>query len=128
VWEKLVTVIREVFDLRQQVKGLGKRLEELTGHAHQLSEDDRWLNERVLRLELELQHTKETHARDFTQLKEAHAHELAHLKGEYAREREHWEQRQLADRQSFRLQIENLILRMQRGLPPPELLDKSDDE
>ena len=87
---------------------------ELTGDTRQLSEEDRL---RVLRLELELQHTKEAHARDFAQLKEEHA-----------REREHWQQRQSADRDNFRLQIENLILRLQRGLPPPELPEKPEDE
>jgi len=56
------------------------------------------LSERVLKLELELQHTKEQHAR-----------EVAHLRDQQAAEREH-----------FRLQLENLILRLQRGLPPPE--------
>lgn len=57
------------------------------------------LSERFLKLELQLEFRKEQHTR----------------------EREHWQERQAAEREHFRLQLENLILRAQRGLPPLEL-------
>lgn len=82
------------------------------------------VSDRLLRLEMQSEFQKEQQAAEIARLKE----ELARLKEEHVREREHWEQRQSADRQSFRLQIENLILRRQRGLPPPELPAQPDDE
>ena len=71
---------------------------------------------------------KEAHARDFIQLKEEHARDFTQLKEEHLREREHWQARLSADGENFRLQIENLVLRMQRGLPLPELPQKPEDE
>ncbi len=103
-------------------------LNELTGYPRLLPEEARVLKERILRLELELQHTKVTHARELACLKEAHACDFTHLKEQLARERKHIQQCRSADRESFRLQIENLILRMQRGLPPPALPEKPDDQ
>lgn len=95
MWKKLLEVVREVFDLRRQVRSHDKRLVELTGAARHLSEEQRLLSERVLRLELQLQHQKE---------------------------------QQATERENFRLQIENLVLRMQRGLPPAELPEKPDNQ
>ncbi len=117
MWKNLINLVRDVFDLSNRVKGHDQKLERLyVAEGEALAEIYR-LSERVLRLELELQHQQTQYAR-----------ELAHLKEEHAREREHLQQRQLADRENFRLQIENLILRMQRGLPPPELPEKPDNQ
>ena len=113
MWKNLINLARDVFDISNRVKGHDQKLERLYAADGEALAEIYRLSERMLRLELELQHTKEAHARDFTQLKEEHA-----------REREHLQQRQLADRDNFRLQIENLILRLQRGLPPPELPEK----
>lgn len=104
-WKKLLELVQDLYDLRRQLKGHDKRLDESSLAQENLYLKVAQLADRVLRLELELQHEKE-----------AHAHQHAHLKEQQIRERE-----------NFRLQIENLILRMQRGLPPPELPDKSDD-
>ncbi len=109
-WKKLLELVQDLYDLRRQLKGHDKRFDESSLAQENLNQKVVQLTDRVLRLEWELQQTKETHVR-----------ELAHLKEQQAGEREHLQQRQLADRESFRLQIENLILRMQRGLPPPEL-------
>lgn len=117
MWKSLISLARDVFNLNRRVGGHNRQLSELANSVRDLFADDYRLSERILRLELELQHTKETHAR-----------ELAYMKEEHAREREHWQQRQLADRENFRLQIENLILRLQRGLPPPELPEKPDGQ
>ena len=128
MWKSLISLGRDVFNLNHRVEGHKRQIGELVDSVRDLSTDNYRLSERMLRLELELQHTKETHARDFTQLKEEHARDFTQLKEEHAREREHWQQRKLADRESFRLQIENLILRSQRGLPPPALPEKPEDE
>jgi chromosome segregation ATPase len=116
-WKKLLELVQDLYDLRRQLKGHDKRLDESSLAQENLNVKVVQLADRVLRLEWELQQTKEAHARDFTQLKEEHA-----------REREHLQQRQLADRDNFRLQIENLVLRWQRRLPPPELPEKPDDQ
>jgi len=87
MWKKLLIIVREVFDLRTQVKSHDKRLEDLTRYTSGLSAENRSLAERVLRLELQLVHLKE---------------------------------QQAAERENFRLQLEVLILRTQRGLPPSE--------
>jgi hypothetical protein len=74
--------------------------QDLSDHANysrQLAEENRLLNERALRLESELQHQKEQHAL----------------------ERERWQERQATEREYFRLQLENFILRVQCGLPLP---------
>ncbi len=85
MWKQLLEVVKEVFDLRRQVKSHDKRLDDLTDYARQLSDENRSLNERVLRLELQHEYQKE---------------------------------QQAAERENFRLQLENLMLRSQRGLPP----------
>jgi regulator of replication initiation timing len=91
MWKKLLDIVREVFDLRRQVKGHDKRLDDLTTYTSSLSAENRSLAERVLRLELQLAHLKE---------------------------------QQATERENFRLQLENLILRTQRGLPPSEKNEK----
>jgi regulator of replication initiation timing len=91
MWKKLLDLVREVFDLRRQVKGHDKRLDDLTTYTNALSAENRMLAERVLRLELQLAHLKE---------------------------------QQATERENFRLQLENLILRTQRGLPPGEKNEK----
>jgi hypothetical protein len=97
-WKKLFELVQDVFDLRRQLKGHDKRLDEYSLVQENLNLKVSQLADRVLRLELELQHQKEQHAR----------------------ERAHWQERQAAEREHFRLQLENLILRAQRGLPLPE--------
>ncbi len=105
-WKKLLELVQDLYDVRRQLKGHDKRLDESSLAQENLNLKVVQLADRVLRLEWELQQTKETHAR----------------------EREHWQQRQLADRDNFRLQIENIVLRLQSGLPPPALPEKPDDE
>ena len=56
--------------------------------------DARHFSERILRLEVELEHQKE---------------------------------QQAAERENFRLQLENLRLRLQQGLPPSEKSEKDED-
>jgi hypothetical protein len=87
MWKKLLELVRDVFDLRRQVKGHDQRLTDLTDSVGRLSDENRSLADRVLRLELQLQHQKE---------------------------------QQTTERENFRLQLENLVLRLQRGLPPGE--------
>jgi hypothetical protein len=109
MWKKLLDLVREVFDLRRQVKGHDKRLDDLTTYTNALSAENRSLAERVLRLELQLVHLKEQQAAE----RENFRLEIQRLKDQQATERE-----------NFRLQLENLILRMQRGLPPGEKNEK----
>lgn len=90
MWKKLLELVRDVFDLRRQVKGHDQRMDNLTDYVGRLSDENRALAERVLRLELQLQHQKE---------------------------------QQTTERENFRLQLENLVLRQQRGLPPSEQSD-----
>ena len=90
MWKKLLELVRDVFDLRQQVKGHNQRLDNLTDYVGRLSDENRSLADRVLRLELQLQHQKE---------------------------------QQATERENFRLQLENLVLRLQRSLPPSEQND-----
>ena len=87
MWKKLLELVRDVFDLRRQVKGHDQRMDNLTDYVGRLSDENRALAERVLRLELQLQHQKEQHT---------------------------------TERENFRLQLENLVLRLPRGLPPGE--------
>ena len=125
MWKSLISLARDVFNLNRRVEGHDRQIGELSGSVRNLFAENHRLSEQMLRLELELQHTKETQARELALVKEQQAAESARLKEEHVREREHLLQRQLADRESFRLQIENLILRLQRGLPPPALPDKA---
>ena len=124
MWGKLIELARDLFDLRQQVKGHDKKLDDSARFAREMTAGFNQVSERLLKLEMQFEFQKEQQAAEVARLKE----ELARLKEEQAREREHWQQRQLADRESFRLQIENLILRMQRGLPPPGLPEKPDNQ
>jgi len=87
VWKKLIKLVRDVFDIRRQLKEHEKRLDDFSAFAREMSAAFNRLSERVLKTELELQHQKE---------------------------------QQAAERENFRLQLENIILRSQRGLPPGE--------
>jgi chromosome segregation ATPase len=109
MWKRLFELVQDVFDLRRQVKGQEKRLGEVSLAQEKLALKVAELSERTMRLELELQYTKEQHAQELVHLREEHRQELARL-----------QEQQLAERQNLRLQLENLILRMQRGLPPSE--------
>lgn len=91
MWKKLLELVQDLFDLRRQVKGHDERLDELVGYVDTLATDARHFSERILRLELELQHLR---------------------------------QQQATERENFRLQLENLILRTQRVLPPSEKNEK----
>lgn len=95
MWKKLLGLARDVFDLRRQVKGHDKRLDDYSLSQENLNLRVNQIADRVLRLELELRHTKEQHAR-----------EVAHL-----------QEQQAAERQIFHLQLETLVLRLQQGLP-----------
>ena len=87
MWKKLIALVRDVLDLRRQVKGHDERLNEITALMREMTTAITELSERQLRVEIELQHMK---------------------------------QQQAAERENFRLRLENLILRYQRGLPPGE--------
>ena len=106
MWKKLLGLAQDVFDIRRQIKGHDKRLDDYSLSQENLTLKVSQLADRVLRLELELQHTKEQHAR-----------ELAYL-----------QEQQNTERENFRLQLENLILRTQRGLPPGETKSPPIDE
>ena len=88
MWKRLIGLARDVFELAARVKGHDQKLERLFTANEDTLAQVYHLTERVLRLELQLQHQKE---------------------------------QQATERDNFRLQIENLILRLQRGLPPPAL-------
>ncbi|MGH9801313.1 MAG: hypothetical protein ACRD82_13180, partial [Blastocatellia bacterium] len=68
MWKKLLGVVQDVFDLRRQIKGHDKRLNDYSLSHESLSLKVGQLADRVLRLELELQHTKEQHARELAYL------------------------------------------------------------
>lgn len=89
MWKTLIGLVKDVFDLNRRVKGHDQQLDELFGSTRDTSAHLYRLSERVLRLELELQHAKEQHAR-----------EVIHLSTQQA-----------AEREQFRLQLENLLLR-----------------
>lgn len=59
MWKKLLALVQDVFDLRHQVKGHEKRLGELSTAVKGQFKDFHSLSERVLRLELELQHQRD---------------------------------------------------------------------
>ena len=90
MWKKLIELVRDVFELRYQVKGHDKRLDDFGRFSREMTADFNKVSDRVLRLELQLQHQKE---------------------------------QQATERENFRLQLENLALRLQRGLPPGEQND-----
>lgn len=85
MWKKLLETVQEVLDIRRQIKAHDKRLDEISVSQEKLARNDDQLSDRVLRLEMQLDHQKEQQAKE---------------------------------REIFRLQLENLIMRMQRGLPP----------
>lgn len=78
-------MVRDVFLLRHRIDAHDKRLDGLSRSSDETSDDVMLLAQRVLRLELQLEHQKE---------------------------------QQATERENFRLQLENLILRLQQGLPP----------
>lgn len=90
MWKTLIGVLRDIYELNRRVKGHDKHLEELFELVRGFAANQAQLSERVLRLELQLQHQKE---------------------------------QQTTERENFRLQLENLVLRQQRGLPPGEQHD-----
>lgn len=57
MWKKLLGLARDVFDLRRQVKGHDKRLDDYSLSHENLNLKVGQIADRVLRLELELQHT-----------------------------------------------------------------------
>jgi hypothetical protein len=85
MWKKLFEIVGDLLDLRREVKGHDKRLDELSEFVREISTESMRLSERLLRVELELEHLRE---------------------------------QQAAEREMFRLRLENLLLRYQRGLPP----------
>ncbi len=99
MWKSLIAFVRDAFDLSSRVKGHDQKLERLFAADEETLAELYRLSERVLRLELELRHQQTQHTQ-----------ELAH-----------WQSQQTMERQNFQLQLENLVLRLQRGLPPPEL-------
>jgi hypothetical protein len=95
MWKSLIGLVRDVFDLQARLKSHDQKLERLFAADEDTLAQLYRLSERVLRLELQLQHQKE---------------------------------QQAGERENFRLQIENLVLRMQRSLPAPELPEKPDGQ
>ncbi len=95
MWKTLIGLLQNAFNLVRRVERHDQQIGELYSSARDQSADSYRLSERVLRLELQLQHQKE---------------------------------QQAIERENFRLQIENLVLRMQRGLPPAELPEKPDNQ
>jgi hypothetical protein len=87
MWKKLIDLVRDVFELRFQIKGHEKRLDDFGRFSREMTAAFNKLSERVLKLEIQLENQKE---------------------------------QQAAERENFRLQLENLMLRLQRGLPPGE--------
>lgn len=87
MWKTLIGTLQDIYELNRRVKGHDKHFEELFELVRGLSLNQAQLSDRVLRLELQLQHQKE---------------------------------QQSAERENFRLQLENLMLRQQRGLLPGE--------
>jgi len=85
MWKHLYGMVRDVFLLRHRVDAHDKRLDGLSRSSEETSDDVMLLAQRILRLELQLEHQKE---------------------------------QQTTERENFRLQLENLILRLQQGLPP----------
>jgi len=95
MWRKLYEIVQDLFDLRRLVKGHEKRLDDFALFAREMTAEFNKLSDRVLRVELQLQHLKE---------------------------------QQATERENFRLQLENLILRSQHSLPPDEKPASRDEE
>ncbi len=62
MWKNLIELVKDVLDLRRQVKGHEQRLDEFSDFAREQSHGLAQLSERLLRVELELQHQKEKQA------------------------------------------------------------------
>ena len=92
MWKTLTGLVQDLFDLNRRVKRHDGQIDDLFGSSREMSASVYQLSERVLRLEMEL---------------------------------EHLQQRQKTERENFRLQLENLVLRFQRNLP---LRDKADEQ
>jgi hypothetical protein len=95
MWKKLLEIVQDIFDLRRQVKGHEKRLDDFSLSQGEMAAQVAQLSERLLRLELQFQHLQE---------------------------------RPATERENFRLQLENLLLRLQRGLPPSEMKLPADEQ
>lgn len=106
MWGKFIEIARGLFDLRQQVKGHDRKLDDFGQFSREMTAGFNKLSERVLKLELQLEFQKEQHALELARLKE----------------------QQATERENFRLQLENLVLRLQRGLPPGEPKAPSDED
>ncbi len=87
MWKKFIELVRDVFELRFQIKGHEKRLDDFGRFSREMTAEFNKLSERLLKLEIQLEYQKE---------------------------------QQSTERENFRLQLENLVLRQQRGLPPGE--------
>lgn len=96
MWKKFLELTQDLFALRHQVKAHDKRLDELSQSTQDLFKDSIKVSERMLKMEIELQQSKAQQAMELERLKE----------------------QQAAEREIFRLQLENTMMRMQRGLPP----------
>lgn len=93
MWKHLYELVRDVFFLRHRVDVHDKKLDGLSRSAEKTADELILLTQRVLRLELQLDHQKE---------------------------------QQATERENFRLQIENVILRSQRGLPAADSSNKTE--
>ena len=93
MWKHLYELVRDVFFLRHRIDAHDKKLDGLSRSSEKTADDVVLLAQRVLRLELQLDHQKE---------------------------------QQATERENFKLQIENVILRSQRGLPPADSSDKTE--
>ena len=68
---------------------------------------------------------------DFSLSQEELAAKLAQLSERLLRlelQFQHFQERQATERENFRLQLENLMLRLQRGLPPSEAKTPPDEQ
>lgn len=62
MWKKLIELVRDVLELRRQVKTHDERLNEITALVRELTTAVTELSERQLRIELEFQHLREQQA------------------------------------------------------------------
>lgn len=59
MWKKPLEIVQDVFDLRHQVKAHEKRLDAFSLAQEELAAKVAQLSERLLRLELQIQHFQE---------------------------------------------------------------------
>jgi len=90
MWQKLVDLIKEVFELGRNTKQNAQDIQELAERFKEMQATLNLFSERLLRLEIKF---------------------------------DEYEKRTATEREVFRLQIENLILRARAELPP-----KAEDE